>query len=172
MIGKLLGSALILGASSSTGFAVAANLARRPAALRQLATALSLLATEVGYGQPLPTALPSAGRAAGPLAESFFGQAAALLRQGGGVTAGQALLTALDAVYEQSPLQTADREPLLALAAVLGGSGRDDQLRHLGLCQQRLTALAEGAEAHRQRYERLARYSGVLSGLALVLLLL
>jgi len=172
MITKLLGGALILGASSSTGFTVAGNLARRPAALRQLATALSLLATEVGYGQPLPAALPLAGRAAGPLAEQLFGGAAGRLQQGGGLTAGQALAAALAELFPASPLTSDDREPLLALAAVLGASGRDDQLRHLSLCQQRLAALAEAAEARRQRYERVARYSGVLTGLALVLLLL
>lgn len=172
MIGKLVGGLLVVGASSGTGFAVAGNLARRPTALRQLATAMALLATEVGYGQPLPTALPSAGRAAGSLAAALFGGAAQRLTGGGGVTAGQALRAALDAVFPDSPLAEADREPMLALAAVLGASGREDQLRHLALCQQRLAALAEAAEAQRQRYERVARYSGVLAGLALVLLLL
>jgi stage III sporulation protein AB len=63
-------------------------------------------------------------------------------------------------------------EVLLGLSEVLGASGRADQVRHLALARERLAGQEARAAAERARYERLARYMGVLSGAALVLILL
>ncbi|HWI63025.1 MAG TPA: stage III sporulation protein SpoIIIAB [Symbiobacteriaceae bacterium] len=173
MLAKALGGALILGATSYAGWQVGAGYARRPAQLRDLQTALAVLQTEVEYGAtPLPAALQSAAGAAGRAMAPLFARTAARLAEGGGITPGDALRTVLDGGLPESALKPEDLEVMRALAGVLGASGREDQVRHLTLARERLAGLEAQATDLRSRYERMARYMGVLSGAALVLILM
>ena len=173
LLGKVVGGLLILGATSYAGWQVGGNYARRPAELRDLQTALAVLQTEVEYGAtPLPEALRSAAAAAGPAVAPLFARTAERLAAGGGITPGDAMRSILDAGLEGAVLRPEDLEVMRALAGVLGASGREDQVRHLALARERLVALAARAAEERSRYEKLARYVGVLSGTALVLILL
>lgn len=168
---KLIGAVLIMAATTHLGWQVAGTYARRPRHLRHLQTGLAVLQTEIEYGAtPLPDALAATARAAGPQVGLIFQRTATLLQKGGGMTAGDALRNALAQTQGQTALAQPDQEVLLALAAVLGSTGRQDQVRHLALARQRLAGEEARAEEHRQRYERLARYLGVLSGAALVLI--
>lgn len=170
---KLLGALLTLAVPAVIGFQIAARYRRRPDELRWLQTGLSVLITEVEYGAtPLPTALRSAARAAGPSVGRILEGGAERLEAGGGITPGEALVAALQAESDATCLAAADREVLVALAPVLGASGRQDQVRHLRLALERLAGAEEQAKADRERYERMYRYVGVLSGLALVLILM
>ncbi|MFZ5824049.1 MAG: stage III sporulation protein SpoIIIAB [Bacillota bacterium] len=173
LIFKLLGAALTVGVPTVVGFQIAARYRRRPAELRALQTGLAVLVTEVEYGAtPLPEALRSAARAAGTVVGPLLSDAAARIERGGGITAGEALTAAVRRGAGESALAPADLEILTALAAVLGASGRSDQVRHLRLALDRLAGAEAEATAERARYERMYRYVGVLSGLALVLILL
>jgi len=170
---KVLGALLTLIVPSVVGFQIAARYGRRPGELRALQTGLSILITEVEYGAvPLPEALRSAGRAAGQPVGAIFLAAADRLRAGGGITAGEALEAALRSAAAATCLTAADRAVLAALVPVLGASGRQDQVRHLRLALERLAGAEARATAERERYERMYRYVGVLSGLALVLILI
>lgn len=173
MIERLTGAALVVGAFSYTGFIAAGNLAARPRLLRALTGALAVLATEVDYGVPLTEALPAAARTSSePTVGALLHQTAESLAQREGLTAGAALAAALERFCREAPLTPEDRAPLDSLAAVLGASGRTDQLRHLALCRERLAVLADAADERRARYERTARWLGVLGGAAVVLVLL
>jgi stage III sporulation protein AB len=170
---KLLGSALVLGATSAVGWQVAGTYVRRPTQLRDLQTALAVLQTEIEYGAtPLPEALGAAALAAGGgVAPLFSGTAERLLR-GEGQTAGDAMRQAVSELQGATALAPQDLAVLLALASVLGATGRADQVRHLHLARERLSGEEARARDERQRYERVAKYLGVLSGAALVLILL
>jgi stage III sporulation protein AB len=173
LLGKIVGSALILGCSSYAGWQVAGRYARRPLELRDLQTALAVLQTEVEYGAtPLPEALLAAARAGGPSVGPLFAGTAARLAEGGGITPGEALREAAAEWAPKTALREADLAAVGALAEVLGASGRSDQVRHLALARHRLAAEEARAMEERARYEKLARYMGVLSGAALVLILL
>lgn len=166
---RLCGAALVAGAGALAGWQAAAPLARRPAELRELAAALALLETEVAFGlTPLPEALARAA-GAGRLAGHILGQAAAAVAAG--ALPGEALAQAVAAAFPTSALRDPDRQALLALAAVLGASDRDDQVRHLRLCRERLLAAEAAAEADRRRSERLYRTVGALAGAAAAILL-
>lgn len=170
---KLLGAAMAVAGPSWMGLALAANLRRRPRELQQLQTALHVLRTEVDWGAtPLPHALARAGECCrGPVGRLFF-TAARGLATGDGRAAREIWAAAVVEVYPDLALVPADREILTALGACLGASHREDQIRHLNLCLERL-AMAE-CEA-RQRAESGARlwlHMGVLSGLLLALLAL
>ncbi len=172
MLGKLIGGALVMGATSYGGWQVAARYVSRPRQLRDLATGLAVLQTEVEYGAtPLPEALRAAAQAAGPEVGPFFASTARRLAEGQGITPGDALRGALAEISPDTSLRPADLAILEALAAVLGASGRQDQVRHLALCQERLAGEEARAQEERVRYEKVARYAGILSGAGLVLIL-
>lgn len=172
MIAKLMGAVLVVAATSAAGWQVAGRYTRRPRELRDLQTGLAVLQTEVEYGAtPLPEALASAGRAGGDAVGRIFASAATRLREGGGITAGEALAGAVDEAGPGTALALADREVLAALGPALGASGRQDQARHIAMARERLSAQEVRARDERDRYERLARYAGVLSGVALALIL-
>lgn len=167
---KAVGAGLVILAGAGAGWQLAVPLSRRPEELRQLQAALSLLETEIDYGAvPLPVALHRA-REAGGAARRLFARALAELE--GGATPDQALGRALAGFWPQSALQAADAEALSSLAAVLGASDRQDQVRHLRLCRERLRAAEAGAEADRRKYERLYRQLGLLAGVAVAILLM
>lgn len=162
-----------MGATTCAGWQVAARYARRPGQLRDLQTGLAVLQTEVEYGAtPLPEALQRAARAAGPVAGQIFAESARRLAAGGGVTAGECWEQAVEAVADTTDLGPEELSVLKALAPVLGASDRADQIRHLQLARHRLESEEARAREERQRYERMARYLGVLSGAALVLILI
>lgn len=171
MLTKLVASALVVGGTASIGFLTAGALRRRPVELRALQTALQILATEVGYGAtPLPRALARVSHAVGGPAGRLCAVAAEELRSGGGGGAHEAWLRALESVFPESAWRRSDLEVLAALAPCLGASHREDQLRHLRLCQERLAAAEEEAWREARERARLAEYLGVLGGLLLVLL--
>lgn len=173
MLVRLMGASLIIGATSYVGWQVAAGYARRPRELRELQTALAVLQTEVEYGAtPLPEALAATALTAGPVVGPIFSRTAERLKEGGGITAGEAMRAALSEVASSTALVKEDIEVLMALASVLGSSGRADQMRHLALARERLAGEEARAQERRSRYERLARYAGVLSGLAVALILM
>lgn len=170
MVLRLLGAALVFGAGTAIGWQLALPLRRRPEELRELAAGLALLETEVTYGAtPLPVALERAA-SAGRAAAELYGRAGCLCRAG--ELPSDALARALERFYPGSALTRPDREALAALAAVLGGSDRADQARHLRLCRERLLAAEAAAEAERQRYERVYRQLGMAAGAAVAILLL
>jgi stage III sporulation protein AB len=173
LLAELAGAALIVTSTSFVGWQVGDGYARRPRQLRELQTGLAVLQTEVEYGAtPLPEALAGAARAAGDPVGALFASTARRLAAGGGITPGEAMRAAIaDAAGGSTALKADDLEVLLALAGVLGASGRADQVRHLQLARRRLEGEEARAQEDRQRYERTARYLGVLGGAALALIL-
>ncbi len=165
---KLVGAAIVVGAGALIGHQAAAPLVRRPKELRQLQAGLALLETEIAYGAvPLPHALTRAGSAGG-LAARLFGAAARAA--GGGELPATALTRTLQVCWDATALAPGDGEALGELAAVLGASDRSDQIRHLKLCRERLSAAEAAAEAERARSERMYRTTGLLAGAAAAIL--
>lgn len=164
---------LVVGGTTCLGQILASGLRRRPDELQALQTSLRVLETEIDYGAtPLPEALDRVARCSRGPARELFAAAAAMLGRGDGRGAGTAWAAALCRVEPGTAWSARDVEILLALGTCLGNSYREDQLRHLRLCQERLAAAEAEARDTAGRSARLAQYLGVLSGLALVLLVL
>jgi stage III sporulation protein AB len=169
---KLAGAILILASTSYLGWQISGRYARRPMQLRDAQIALAVLETEVGYATPLPAALLSAAATATPPVASILATLGARLVVGDGISTGEAMRLTLSTLGETTAFTREDLDVLASLGGVLGVSGRADQIRHLALAQDRLRALEARAQDERNRYERVARYLGVLSGAALVLIFL
>ncbi|HHV56270.1 MAG TPA: stage III sporulation protein AB [Firmicutes bacterium] len=171
MVVRLLGALLVLFATGSTGYTIARSLGERVALLAQLESLLQYLITEIDYGlTPFPQALERSGRSLGPAITGFCSRILSDLEEGKPLRLaweqGVATLVAL------TPLQPQDGEPLLVLGPVLGLSDRRDQLRHLKLAWEHLHYAQREAELEAQKKQKLWRYTGLLSGLVIVLLLI
>ncbi len=167
---RALAAGLVVGASGALG-AAARDIMARPRQLLALETALQLLVTAVDYaGLPLEEACRRvAGSVAGPARVLFANCAAGLAV---GRPAPLAWEEAVRRAYRVSALLSQDRDILLALGHRLGASFREDQLRHLRLCQERLAAARAGAEREALARARMVAYLGFLGGLFLVVLAL
>lgn len=173
MLLKLLGSSLIVLATTTFGWLVAANYARRPVELRLCVAGLELLETQIGYAAtPLPEALPRVAAALRPPIARLFSLTARALGSGRGLTAGEAWEAALERVWPRTALTDSDRDLLVALGPHLGASDREDQVKHLALARQRLSAACAEAESLAAREGRLWRNLGALAGLAIALVLI
>lgn len=161
-----------MAAPAGVGWQVANGYGRRTRQLRELNSALSLLQTEIGYGAvPLPEAFRHAAAGAAPEIAALLVESADRLEQGGGCTAGEALRASVLAGGEATALKEEDLQVLLALAPALGASGRSEQVRHIALARERLAAAEGRARDEQQRFERVARYLGLLGGAALALIM-
>lgn len=106
----------------------------------------------------------------GPAAR-LFDQAAGALEGGRGITGGEGWMQALQAYYPASALRGEDVSALRLLGASLGASDRQEQVKHLSLCRERLAHLEGQARDQAGRYGRVWSYGGFLTGLLLVLVL-
>ncbi|MDI9568456.1 MAG: stage III sporulation protein SpoIIIAB [Bacillota bacterium] len=169
---KLTGALLIIGACGLLGNDIARAYAQRPRLLRSLQTALQLLETEINYGAtPLPAALKLVATAGDPQIAPFFLSVRALLLEPGGKGLVEAWKRGLEELKYYTVLTERDLEPLAALGGILGGSDRQDQVKHLQLAREQLKGAEKGAREACSKIERMWRYLGFLLGTMLVLTL-
>ncbi|CAM3788114.1 stage III sporulation protein SpoIIIAB [Cohnella lubricantis] len=170
---KLIGAALVLFAGTMIGFAQGARFAERPRQIRHLLHALQRLETEIGYGQtPLPEALQRVAQAIPKPLSALFAQVASALRSGTGVTVRECWERTFADGWPSTSMRGGEREALLRLGATLGGSGKEDQLKHVRLAMLQLQAEETAAREEQQKYEKLSRSLGVLGAALVVILML
>lgn len=166
---KIVGAGLVVLAGAGLGYSMAEIYRRRPQQLRQLQFALTVLGAEIRFRQrPLPAALEAVAAAlAMPLDRLFADLAAALDRADGRGPA-----WAWRQVERQGlALRPQDFALLDNLMQVLGAGSIAEQGRQLDLHMEHLRQLEAEAEGARAANEKIWRYLGVFSGLALVLVL-
>lgn len=169
---KLVGAALVVAASGLTGMAVSNSYSRRPRELRSLRSALQMMETEIAYGATrLPEALGLVAARCDQAAAPLFAGAAAELKTMSGLTAAEAWEKSLKNYYPGTALRPQDLSILRSLGASLGISDREDQIKHLHLTIEQLTAETGAAEDEAQRNVKLWSYLGFLGGLMAVLVL-
>ncbi|KIL34331.1 stage III sporulation protein AB [Cohnella kolymensis] len=172
---KFAGILLILFAGTMIGFLQAAKFAARPRQIRQVLHALQRLETEISYGQtPLAEALSRISELVPVPMSRIFADISRSLRpeaSGAGETVSECWQRAVNAGWPSTAMKEAEREAFLRLGATLGGSGREEQLKHIRLAMLQLQAEETTAREDQQRYEKLSRSLGVL-GAALVVILL
>jgi stage III sporulation protein AB len=174
MWAKVFGAMLILSATVLWSNAEIAKLRGRVRQLEDFRLALRLLAAEVGYtATPLPRALEQvACRMETEAVQSFFLSVARRLQGAAAADAGAAWLETVRHLQNRLQLTAKDWTVLSRTAAGLGGLGREDQLKQLGAAETQLAAHATAAAAQAAGGEKMWRYLGVLTGMAVVILLL
>lgn len=172
---KFGGIMLILFAGTMIGFVQAARYAARPRQIRQLLHALQRLETEISYGQtPLPEALfRISGMIPQPLSTLFERISRSLQRDSSesGETVRECWEKAVNDRWPTTAMKIPEKEALLRLGSTLGGSGREDQLKHIRLAMLQLQSEESSARDDQYRYEKLSRSLGML-GAALIVILM
>lgn len=168
---RLIAAGMIILASAGLGFGAAEKYRRRPRQLRQLQYGLTVLAGEIRFRQtPLPQGLEAMAAAVGGAIGQLFADLAGVLAE----AQGRSLSWAWRQVQPEPGLALVPEDyALLAnLVQVLGAGTLVEQERQLELHQEQLRQLEREAERVRAANEKVWRYLGVFSGLALALILL
>ncbi|HHY03859.1 MAG TPA: stage III sporulation protein AB [Thermoanaerobacterales bacterium] len=169
---KLIGGAMVILSCSMIGFIIAASYKQRPDTLRNLQAALSMMESEINYGQtPMPEALSRVAKNCEGEVSELFRKTKTHITSHSGFTPSEGWEMALKDFSMNTALKQVDIEILSAFGKYLGSTDRDDQIKKIelaiaGLKQQETIALEE-----KIKNEKLWKYLGVLSGIMFFLLL-
>lgn len=169
---KLLGAIFIILATTWTGFEAAKRLSERPRQLRQLKVALQSLEAEIMYGHtPLSDACANlAGQMSRPLSW-FFERFSKRLYQGE-ISVKKAWEDSLHEVWNMTAFSQGELEVMRQFGETLGQHDRIQQQKQIRLTLTHLEREEVDARDKQQRYEKMMKSLGFLSGLLLVILLM
>ncbi|HKM40007.1 MAG TPA: stage III sporulation protein AB [bacterium] len=171
MVMKLMGSVMVVFASSSVGFAIVRSMRERIILLVRLQGLLQFLVTEIDFAVTFfPEALTKIGRSLGSEIEAFCEGVVDML--GAGAPLATAWERASFSFVNDGPLYVHDIQPLLSLAPVIGLTNRQDQLRHIKLAQEYLRQKQHYIEQEFNKNQKLWQYLGVLGGVVAALVLI
>ncbi|TJY44457.1 stage III sporulation protein AB [Cohnella pontilimi] len=170
---KLAGALLVLFAGTMIGYLQAARFAARPRQIRQLTHALQRLETEIQYGQtPLPEAIGRLAAIVQPPVSALFAEISETLSRADGTTVRECWDRTLRSGWSATSMKKPEMEAMLRLGATLGGSGREDQIKHIRLAMHQLQAEEVSARDEQHRYEKMSRSLGVLGAALVVIIML
>ena len=169
---KMLGSSMIIAATSWIGFQIAHQYQQRPLQLREIQSSFQMLETEISYGlTPLPRALERVAKLHQGIVGDLFAQTRANLAASPGITVRDAWSEAIQKLSNRLALKSSDREILINFGSTLGISDRTDQVKHLKLAMAQLANAEIKAWDDKEKNERMYKSLGLLGGLAIVILL-
>lgn len=169
---KIIGAVLIVMATTLIGFEISKRLSERPKQLRLFKSALQSLEAEIMYGH---TPLHEASRKLSlqmpkPLStffEEFSNQLTSIE-----TTVKDAWQNSLQHIWKETALKQSEYEILLQLGENLGKHDRYTEQKQIILTLTHLEREEKEAHEKQNRYEKMAKSLGVLSGLLIVILLM
>ncbi|AUS08526.1 stage III sporulation protein AB [Laceyella sacchari] len=170
---KLIGGLLVILATSWLGFTFAGRVRDRPKQLRQLRSYLAILKTEIEYGtRPLAEACANIASQEETAVSRLFQASADQLLKGDGSSTYECFRRAIEQEWQRTALQQSEQTVLLQLCQVLGSSDRQDQAHHLTMACNQLELEENRAREEQDRYEKMYKTMGVLTGVLLVILMI
>ena len=168
MLNKWLGGGLILIATTYIGFQKVAALSGRVRSLGALQTGLSILESEISFSaNHLKQAFAEIERAVN--VDGLFLMAGDKIAELG---AAEAWEKAVKEKKDRLFLTDTDAQALTSLAAELGVTDRENQIKNIRRVNALLLSLAQAAQAEYEKSARLCRSGGILVGMLVVILLL
>lgn len=171
MIIKLIGAVVLISATSLIGFSLASDCSKRPRALRELQSLLQMLENEISYLSNLLSEAFSRIYEGTNCETAIFFRGAAENLSTNGVTADVAWEKSIEENYAKLSLNKEDKAILLTFGKMLGNSDLEGQLNNIKLISSQLKLQELKAEKMRQKNEKMYRSLGVLSGLAITIIL-
>jgi stage III sporulation protein AB len=169
---KWIGALLFIGVTTWLGFEWSNKLAKRPKQIRQLINALQVLEAEILYSQmPLHDAFNSIARQIPEPCASFF-QTVADRMIGTKIYFDVIWEECVGEYIEKSSLGVNEKEILLQFGRTLGQHDFDQQQKHIQLTIKHLERELQDARDEQDKYGKMARNLGFLTGLFIVLLLI
>lgn len=173
MLLKLIGSALVLTASSFLGYLFSRECARRPQELRALQGLLQMLENEISFlSNILTEAFDRIYRSSNCGSAQFFRDTVINLNTNRGLNAAQAWEKAVDNNIQKTSMDREDREILISFGKMLGNSDVEGQIKNIRLTINQLKLQEQKAEESRRKNEAMYRSLGILGGMAIIIILL
>ena len=172
MLYKLILGIVLTASTSLIGFALAADSAKRPRTLREIQALLQMFENEISYlSNLLSDAFKRLHDGTNSEAAILFKAAAENLSLSG-VTADEAWEKAVNENYSKLSLNKEDKAILMSFGKMLGNSDLEGQISNIKLISAQLKLQEAKAEEMKKKNEKMYRSLGVLSGLALTIILL
>lgn len=171
MIIKLIGAIVLIVATSLIGFSLAADCGRRPKILRELQALMQMFENEISYlSNLLSDAFNRIHSLSNTEASIIFEDAAKQLEING-VTADVAWEKAVVENCRKLALNSEDKSILINFGRMLGNSDLEGQINNIRLISSQLKLQELKAEEMRKKNEKMYRSLGVMSGLAIAIIL-
>lgn len=171
MMLKIAGSVILILATSFIGFSMAADCSRRPKILRELQALLQMFQNEISYlSNLLADSFYRIDALSKTEASILFRDAAKYLKTNG-ITADMAWGKAVEENYEKLALNKEDKSILVSFGKMLGASDLEGQISNIHMLASQLKLQEMKAEEMRKKNEKMYRSLGVLSGLAITIIL-
>lgn len=169
---KLFGAILILGATTWTGFESSKHLSERPKQLQLLRNALETLEAEIMYGHtPLgEAALKIAVQLPEPISSLYRSFSEQLKSEE--ATVKEAWEKALQIMWPSTALKQSEYEILVQFGENLGRHDRETEQKQIMLTLSHLEREEAGARDRQDKYEKMLKSLGVLSGMLIIILLM
>jgi len=170
---KVIGCMFIIASSSCMGYMLGAKYSMRVKELKFIKMSLQMLETEIAYSNtPLAEAFDSVQkRSSGTIRELFKAMSQNLYKRVYS-TVGEAFEMAISKTKEKMSLTIEDMDILKSFGHTMGSSDVEGQVKSFKMVIKQLDGQELKAEESRNKNERMYKNLGVLSGLAIVILLL
>lgn len=170
---KIIGGSLIVLSTTLIGFYYGNRFSNRLGNLVYMEQCIKILETEIVYGAvPLPDALDNVYNKGNKKVSFIFKEVKKHLlnNKDGDIYQSFNNVTAL--LESKLNFKQEDIEILLSLGRVLGSSDRQDQEKNFKLILNQIAIIQNEAKLERDKNEKMYKNLGVLTGLAIVIILL
>lgn len=173
MLIKIFGSAIVLVSSTLIGLLMASKYKTRVRQLKEIRNSFQMIETEIFYtATPIIEVVEKISkRSPQPLCE-VFDDISKNLKKREGESLGDIWRRAFERKKGYMAFIQEDLEVIYFFGSILGTSDRQSQLKNAKLVQSQLLKLEEYAEREWMKNERLYRNLGILSGLAIIIILI
>ncbi|CCQ95993.1 putative Stage III sporulation protein AB [[Clostridium] ultunense Esp] len=170
---KFLGGLLIILSTTSMGFHYGSRFANRFDNLIFLEQCFKILETEIVYGAvPLPEALTNVYNKGNKKVSFIFEEIKIYLLNNKKGDVFNSFTSVATVLRDRLNLKEGDIEIFLSLGRVLGSSDRQDQEKNFKLILNQIAILQKEAKLERDKNEKMYKNLGILTGIAIVIILL
>ncbi|MDD3839204.1 MAG: stage III sporulation protein SpoIIIAB [Clostridia bacterium] len=171
MIFKIISSLLIVTSTTMLGFAYSNKYRERLVQIRQLKSIIRDIENQIVFFTiPIPDVLKNISEGNNRVC-TLFKYVYDVMLYDRETTPGEAFEKALDRDINGIFLNQDDKEILKNFAKLLGGSNIDGQINSIRMIEKQLDNQEVSAEQEKNKYERMYKSIGILSGLAIAIVL-
>ncbi|NLJ99482.1 MAG: stage III sporulation protein AB [Tissierellia bacterium] len=170
---KFLGSLLIFSSTTWIGFYYGRKYSNRLRNLIHIEQCIKILETEIVYGAtPLPEALTNIYNKGNKKVSFIFQDIRDHLMNSGRGDVFHSFSSVIEPLRDKLNFTEEDIEIFLSLGRVLGSSDRHDQEKNLKLILNQIKFLQDDAKIERDKHEKMFKNLGILTGLAIIIILI